>query len=161
MELSTECFKHTTDRGERRIAFRFPARPDVDTLAKIKRQSARYRKMGSGQRSAWFLPIEKLAALIQELGRVHPLAILLEQHIEQPAQVTEDVVAETGAVDDGGEAADTSEEPGTGHRHKRQRRSARAVPTGACFACEYEIRMMRKCGRFCESPIAHTEVCGF
>ena len=148
--MEIECFSHTTLRGEKRIVFRFASRPESGTLAKLKAHSATYRKFGHGQRSAWFLPTENVASLAQDLTADHPLTtlLLLEQHVEQ-----------TEIVEEAADAEVDGEVEGTGRAPKRQRRSGRIPPPPTCFACVFEVKELRRCGRFVEAPLPHD--CGF
>jgi len=136
-----------------RVCVIFEAKPPATLRHAFKNAGqARYRKAGQGQ-SAWFIPLEHVASLVAALGEDQAeLKEVLCQHLPN---ATEEVVQEGVAV---------PIEPGTAlpsQPRKRQRRSARTDPESGCFACQYEIRMLRQCGRYCESPIPHTEACGF
>jgi len=158
-----EVYAHTTERGMERVCVVFEVKPSATLRHAFKNTGqARYRNAGQGQ-SAWFIPLEHVASLVTALGHDQDWAELreaLRQHLPEVSLPT--VVGEVVVREEVAPTPEEAEEPGTARPRKRQRRSARAAPeTEGCFACQFEIRMLRQCGKYCESPISHTEACGF
>jgi len=155
-----EAFRRVTNRGESRLCCRFPAKPSADLLAIIKRNGGRYRKAGHGEASCWFIPAPHGPSLVAELGD-HPLAAMLLpllQDTERPPPVPEEAEEAAAAAEPAG-IAETEEQPVNRRAPKRQRRSGRIPPPPTCFACLFEVRELKRCGRFVEAPVPHE--CGF
>ena len=151
-----EVWLKTTHLGESRVCIRFERRPENTLLTVIKRHRGRYRRGNAGERSCWYIPVGCAAALAQDLlTRHHQLADQINALLNAPAPVASPpapAVPSPQAASPPAQAAATS-------RHTRQRRSGRIPPTQECFACLFEVRELRRIGRFVESPVPHN--CGF
>ena len=150
-----EVWSKMTHLGESRVCIRFESRPENTLLTVIKRHRGRYRRGNAGERSCWYIPVGCAAALAQDLlTRHHQLADQIKALLNAAPVASPPAPAVPSP-----QAASPPAQAATSSRHTRQRRSGRKQPTNECFACLFEVRELRRIGRFVESPVPHN--CGF